>query len=282
MYLALERYSRPKTVAECLALFEAPGTALLSGGTELNAGGHEELTHVIDLQALPIDQIEVRGNMLFVGARVTLSRLRRDPATQAGPLAALREAAAAFASIPLQNRATVGGRIATNRSDQDLPPALLALGARVHLSRLEDGRVAETTIDYPTGISRAVLPNALITGVSIPLDITASALRRFGRTAVDVPLATCAAARHPDGVRLAANVQGFSSAALTRLSATEQLAHTWHDHRPDNWRPLARTALLGELALHQDARASGTYRRDLAATLMIRAMAAVFGEEETR
>jgi xanthine dehydrogenase small subunit len=282
MYLALERYSRPHTVAECLELYEAPGTALLAGGTELNAGGHEDLTHVIDLQALPLGGIALRGDQLHIGAGVTLGRLRRDPALDRPPLAALREAAAAFASVPIQNRATVGGRIASNRSDQDLPPALLALGARVHLARLRGGRVEETVIDYPTGLARSVLPRALITGVSLPLDTAASALRRCGRTAVDVPLATCAAARHPGGVRLAANVQGFSAAALARLPASEALVAGWGAGRPEDWRAQARAALLGELKGYADARASGDYRRDLAATLMVRALAAVFGEEEIR
>ncbi len=282
MYLALERYSRPETVAECLRLYEEPGAALLSGGTELNAGGHEELTQVIDLQALPLTEISIDSGELRIGAAVTLGQLRHHPAVQADALGALQAATAAFANVPIQNRATIGGRIASNRSDQDVPPALLALGARVKLCRLSQGKVEETEIDYPTGSARSVLARALIVGVTIPLTAEVSALRRFGRTKVDTPLATCAAARAGNAIRLAANVQGFSAADLTRLDATEQLTTTWTDSRPADWRDLARVTLLGELESYTDARAGGDYRRDLTATLAVRALAAVFGEEETR
>ena len=66
------------------------------------------------------------------------------------------------------------------------------------------------------------------------------------------------------------------------MTATEGLAQGWAARRPRDWRVLARTTLSNELAAYEDARASGVYRRDLAATMMVRAMAAVFGEEETR
>ena len=282
MYLALERYSRPETVAECLQLYEEPGAALLAGGTELNAGGHEELTQVIDLQALPLTEIRVDAGALHIGASVTLGQLRHHDALQSDGLAALQAAAVAFANVPIQNRATIGGRIASNRSDQDVPPALLALGARVKLCRLSDGAIVDSEIDYPTGSARSLLARALIVGVTIPLTNEISALRRFGRTKVDTPLATCAAARGAGAIRLAANVQDFSAAALTRLDATEKLATTWTDSRPADWRDLARVTLLGELTNYSDARAGGDYRRDLTATLAVRALAAVFGAEETR
>lgn len=283
MYLALERYSRPSTIEECLRLYDQPGgkSALLAGGTELNAGDNEELTHVVDIQALPLDSIAVDGETLRIGACVTLGRLRRESRLQGEELAALREAAAGFANLPIQNRATLGGRIASDRSDQDIPPALLALGARLQLARMRDGKVEQSVVDYPTGPGRAVLHGALVTEVVLPLGNKVSALRRFGRTAVDVPLASCAAALRGGAVYLAANVQGIDAASLARLDATEKLATDWVDQRPGDWRDVARASLLGELASYEDGWATGSYRRDLGATLMVRAMAALFGEEES-
>ena len=283
MYLALERYSRPNTVEECLRLLAEPGqrAALLSGGTQLNASGHEQLSHVIDLQALPFDQVMVEGDTLIVGSRVTLRQLRTDPALQGSLSAALREAAAGYANLAIQNRATIGGRIVVDRPDQDLPPALLALGARLRLARLDGDAIVEETVDYPVGAAaREALEGAVITEVIIELGEGRSAHRRFGRTAVDLPLASAAAVVRDSGVRLAANLQGPSAADLRRLAQSEKLASGWLAARPADWRKILRGSLLDELSAHEDAWASGRYRRDLTATLLIRALAAAFGEEE--
>lgn len=283
MYLALSRYSRPRTAAECLRLLAEPGerAALVAGGTDLHAREQPDLTHVVDVQALPIGDIEVDAESIRIGARVTLARLRRDERLGAPWLAALREAASAYAVVALQNRSTVGGRIASERADLDLPPALLALGARVRLLKLDGDRVIEEVIDYPTGPAREALSNALIAEVLLPrVSDGASALRRFGRSAVDVPLATCAASRAGTEVRIAANLQGPTAADLRRLTSTEALASSWNGALPDDWRRLARAAALEDAAAWGDPWASGTYRQDLTATLAVRALAACFGQPE--
>jgi CO/xanthine dehydrogenase FAD-binding subunit len=283
MYLALQRYSRPATVDECLRLLHEPGqrAALLAGGTDLNHRGHEDLTHVIDLQALGLGAIQPEGDALRVGAGVTLSRLRRAPEL-AGPwLAALREAAGAYAVIAMQNRSTLGGRIASDRHDLDLPPALAALGAKLAIVRWQGEKAVETVIDYPTGNARAALSGALVTAVLLPAPGTgASASRRFARTAVDVPLATVSAARRAGTVRLAANVQGPSAADLRRLGRAEALASSWGEAPPAGWRAELRAAASADAASFADPWASGAYRNDLTATLAVRALAACFGEPE--
>src|SRR5512136_638582 len=106
MYLALERYSRPRSVEECLRLLGAPGqhAALLAGGTDLHVRGHEALTHVIDLQALPIDGVRLDGGTLRLGARTTLAAVRRHELLAGPAFAALREAAGGYRIVALQNR----------------------------------------------------------------------------------------------------------------------------------------------------------------------------------
>jgi len=281
MYLALERYSRPTSIAECLRLLAEPdqSVALLAGGTDLNVSGHEKLTHVIDIQALPLDHIVTDGGALRLGARVTLARLRRHLALQLPRLTALRQAARAFANVAIQNRSTLGGRIMVDRSDQDVPVALAALGAQLRLTRLSGGEVAEQVIDLPVGQqARAQLDGALVTEVVIGLGSGNSAHRRFARTAVDVPLACCAAAEHDGSIRLAAGLQGPGAADLLRTAETEMLVSSWGAQRPVGWQQMARTSLLGELEAYGDAWASGAYRRDLTATMAVRALSALFGE----
>ncbi|MDF1565475.1 MAG: FAD binding domain-containing protein [Deltaproteobacteria bacterium] len=282
MYLRLEKYHRPETVEAALRLLEDGGgkAALLGGGTDLNVHGHEHLVEVIDLQALGLGGISREGDVLRLGASLTLGQLRRAAELEGEHFTALRQAAAAFAVKGIQNRATLGGRIMVDRADQDLPPALAALGARLVLRRLSGGAVVEETLDYPLGDARAALEGALLVAVLLPVAPGASALRRFGRSAVDRPLMSVAAAVSGETVRIAANLQGPGAADLKRFELTEQLAAAWLAARPADWRDQARGSLLIEAAAFEDPWASGEYRKDLCATLALRALAAVLGEEE--
>ncbi len=283
MYLALERYSRPESIQQCLELLNEPEqrAALLSGGTDLNVSGHEQLTHVIDLQALSLDSIEERGDELRIGSCVTLGRLRRDAHLQRPCFAALQQAAGGLANVGIQNRSTIGGRIVVDRADQDVPPALAAIGAKLRLARLEDGKLGEQLIDYPVGTTaRKALTNALVMQVVLPISPGRSARRRFGRSAVDVPLGCCAAMHDGSAYRLVAGLQGPGAAGLKRLDQAEQMLGSWGGSPPEDWRQTLRAALLDELEELSDAWASGSYRKDLSATLMTRAVAAVLGEQE--
>lgn len=281
MYLELQNYDRPETIEECLRLLHRPGerVALLAGGTELNVRGHEALERVVDLQALPLAGVREGRDCIVVGAGTTLRALQEDELLAS--FTALREAALAFANLALQNRSTVGGRVAVDRSDQDLPPALAASGARLRLCRLERGGVVESLIDYPTTRGeREQLQGALIKEIELPRSVGRSALRRLGRTAVDAPLACCAAAWLGDEPRLVANLQGPRAGDLRRLRRSEELVRSWDGKPPPDWRNRVRRQLSEELEAYGDAWATGPYRRDLSTTLALRALAAVLGEEE--
>ncbi len=285
MYLILEHYERPTTIEECLRLLHCPSerAAILAGGTELNVRGHEKLTRVVDIQALGIDELRVEGGEARIGAGVTLSRVAEHRELTGPPIAALRDAANAFANVAIANRSTIGGRVMIDRPDQDLPPALAALGAKLRLARLDGAAtVREEEIDYPTDHgAREMLKGALLLEVIVPIEGKgASALRRMGRSAVDAPLATVAAAIRDDRVCVAANMQGPGADSLSRLEETEALASGWLSRRPKGWRGEARASLIHELNPYGDAWASGEYRRDLGAALGVRALAAILGEEE--
>ena len=275
MYLALERYSRPTTIEECLNLMASGGT-LLAGGTELNLRNHEAIEHLIDLQGLGLDGLSSSDGGLSIGARVTLARLRADALLEGDGFAAIREAAGGYANLALQNRSTAGGRVCQSRGDQDLPAALAALGATLHLQTAAGVSVH----DYPFGDARSVLDGALLIAIEIPAGATRSAHRRFGRTAVDAPLSCVSACLRGADLRLVANVQGASAADMVRLTDAEQLASGWGDARPPTWRSDLREACLNGLASYTGPWVSGAYRQDVTATLAVRAAAAVFGEEE--
>ncbi|RMG10866.1 MAG: hypothetical protein D6731_16600 [Planctomycetota bacterium] len=284
MYLSLDRYSRPATAEEALRLVaESEGpAAFIAGGTDLNAGDHEAIAHLVDLQALPMKEVRVFGEpaALHLGSLVTLSTLRRHPLLGGELLAAVREAAGGYANLALQNRSTLGGRVMAARVDHDLPAALLALGARLHVARLRDGfGVAVERVAAPEA-DRTALDGGLLVGVEVPLGEGRSAHRRFGRSAVDVPLACVSACRRGDRWRVVAGVQAAAPPGLRRLRRLEELVAAWGSAPPPDWREAAREACRAELPEHACRWISADYRRDLTATLAVRALAAVLEEEE--
>ena len=76
------------------------------------------------------------------------------------------------------------------------------------------------------------------------------------------------------------SIKGPTAADLRRLARTETLASSWNGAPPSDWRRQARASALEEAAAWDDPWASGEYRRDLTATLAVRALASCLGQPE--
>ncbi|MCA8922368.1 MAG: FAD binding domain-containing protein [Planctomycetes bacterium] len=276
MYLALERYTRPSSVAEALAAYAGgKGGVLLGGGSTLNVeGNHEEVEHVIDLQGLPWKQLASGAQGVEVGALVSLRALGRAAAAWGPRFAAIAPAALAYPVVGLLNRATVGGRVMLDRNDVDLHPVLAALDARLLV--VDDA--GERALPFPTDAAgRRALAGCLLRGLQLPAGGGRSSFHRHARIQVDRPLCNAAAWVEGSEARVFAGVQG-PDAALTRLGAVEGKLSGWGDQRPPDWRGQVREAALADLVAYEDPWASGTYRQDVTATLVVRCLAEVFGE----
>jgi xanthine dehydrogenase small subunit len=118
--------------------------------------------------------IEVQGGQLHVGACVTIAALR---AAVADRLPSLGELLRRYASEQVRNAATIGGNIANGSPIGDGPPALIALGATLHLRRGDEMRnmpLEDFFLDYRKQDRR---PGEFVAGVSFPE--TAPALRCY-------------------------------------------------------------------------------------------------------
>lgn len=165
----IEHFHRPATVREALALKKRfQGRAVfLAGGTYLNSNAcaqcpehraslaglaHDRSErkqgarvtrplcpsgclmrpeHVISLAGLGHDRVEVKRGSVVIGPLCTLQRLVDDRRVPAG----LRAASAQIVSRNVREMATLGGHIASNPPYSDVIPMLVALGAKVGLSR---------------------------------------------------------------------------------------------------------------------------------------------------
>jgi CO/xanthine dehydrogenase FAD-binding subunit len=258
----ISEYHRPKTLEEALSLLARPGqkTAPLAGGSILNQPSAETLA-VVDLQALGLDGLQTRGNVLDLGATLTLQRLLESPQAADLPpalLAAMKHEAA----FNLRQVATVAGTLVAADGRSPFTTALLALDAQLTL-RSAGGPPAGETISLgdllPLRGER--LSARLITQVSLPLNARL-AYEYVARTPADLPLVCAAAAAWRSGrTRLA--LGGFGQAPVLAFDGTE----------PEG------VEIAAESAYSQagDAWATAGYRSQAAAALAKRCMEGLKG-----
>ncbi|MBL8560710.1 MAG: xanthine dehydrogenase small subunit [Gemmobacter sp.] len=113
---------------------ENPDATLVAGATDVGLWVTKQLRalpKVAFLGGIPaMKRIETEGDMIRIGAGVSITDLR---AAMAAPHPSFAAMLTRYASEQVRNAATIGGNIANGSPIGDGPPALIALGARLHL-----------------------------------------------------------------------------------------------------------------------------------------------------
>lgn len=172
----VERVLRPDTWRAALEMLrDHPGARPISGGTDLLlelARSSGEPVTLVDLSAVVgAAEIVDDGDGLILGGGVTHNRIVGDPRVRERCLP-LAQACLEVGSPQLRNRATVAGNLATASPANDTISALMALDARVVLTRF-DG-VAEVSREVPVsgffpGFRSTVRrDDELITAIRVP------------------------------------------------------------------------------------------------------------------
>ncbi len=240
-------YFRPKEIKEALALLSRPEllTVPLGGGTTLSHGDPSPVA-VVDLQDLPLDQINRQGNHLKIGAAVSLQKLLLHSDT----LPALAEALRQEATLHIRNQATLAGCLVTADGRSPLATALLALDARLFI---EPGSKKTYLGDWlpvrPTRDRRE-----LIVEIEIPLQ-AALKFEMVGRAPQDRPVVCVAISEWPSG-RTRIALGGMGLAPILAMDGPEKDG--------------AEAAVENAYANASDAFASGEYRSQAAAVLVKR------------
>jgi CO/xanthine dehydrogenase FAD-binding subunit len=249
-------YHRPTTLEaalELLARKELP-TLPLGGGTVLNRPSSDPVA-VVDLQALDLQDLQVSGKNLLIGARVTLDRLSKTPALPS----ALVKAIDLELNFNLRQVATLAGALVSAQGRSGFATALLALDAELELC-------AHPGVGFPERetvglgdllpLRAKLLRGRLITQVNLPLN-TRLGYEMVARTPADLPVVCVALARWPSGrTRLA--VGGFGSAPSLAMDGPEAAG-------------LDAAARLA-CASADDEWATAEYRQNVAATLAKRCL----------
>jgi carbon-monoxide dehydrogenase medium subunit len=272
--------AEPKKLADAVKLLDPDDATVrpIAGGTALmlmmKAGVFRpaKLVSLRNIEA-KYSGISAGGDGLRVGAMTTLSALERSAdVRRLAPL--ITRTMLTLSNVRVRNVATVGGALAHGDPHMDLPPVLIALGARLTVL----GPKGERSIaleDFFTGYYETVLEkNELIAEAQIPAqgEKRAAYMKVTTGSADDWPALGVAVAIDGDGkaIKSARVVVSAATSKAMRLEAAEKvLAGKTAD---DKTLAAAGDAAAAEADFIADVRGSVAYKRELLRVYVRRAV----------
>ena len=249
-----------------------PGPRPIAGGTDLMvalaAGATSPADPLLDLAAIDaLREIRLDDDALSIGATATFARLRRSPLVREhAPL--LAEMAATVGAAQIQNRATIGGNLATASPAGDSLPVLLASDAEIVVASARGGERIVPAADFFTAYRRTALaPDELIVRVRLPLAPDRHGrYRKIGTRRAQAISKVVMAVTWRDDAGAWRNVRvalGSVAEVPIRARRTEAVLE---GARPDAaTAAAAASALAGEVRPIDDVRSTATYRQAVAA-----------------
>jgi len=170
---------QPETTDELAAWYaQNPTATLIAGATDVGlwvTKQHRDLGPIAFLNGIAdLARIEHTGPTLRIGAGVTLTDLLAAMHTRHPSFAELLRR---YAAVQIRNAATLGGNIAGGSPIGDSMPALIALGATLHLRRGDSRRSLPLEDFYLAYRQQDRAPGEFVEAVTIPA--TAPGLRCY-------------------------------------------------------------------------------------------------------
>ena len=251
---------------------EHPDATLVAGATDVglwvtkqlrDLGATAFLNRCADLRG-----VAVTGDEIRIGAMTTLSELERAIAPHHADFAALIRR---YGSVQVRNAATIGGNIANGSPIGDGPPALIALGATLHLRRGDKRRslpLEDYFLDYGKQ-DRAV--GEFVEAVSIPRQPdTLRCYKLSKRFDQDISaVCGCIALTVQDGAVTAARIAFGGMAGTPKRAAAAEAAMTGQPWSEATVR-VAMAAMDADFTPMTDMRASAAYRMQTARNMLLR------------
>ena len=249
-----------------------PDATLIAGATDVGlwvTKGLRDLPKPVFLgQMRDLQQIERGGGQIHIGAGVTIATLR---STLQHSHPSFAELLRRYASEQVRNAATIGGNIANGSPIGDAPPALIAMGATLHLRCGDDLRTLPLEDFFLAYRKQDRKASEFVAGISIPEAVPAlrcyKLSKRFDQDISAVLGAfnlTCA-----DGQITAARVAFGGMAGTPKRASGFEAALIGQ-----SWSLESITAALPALAEDfqplSDMRASAGYRLQAAQNLALR------------
>ena len=262
----------PVSIAEAIGLIDAhdPSVRPIAGGTALllmMKAGVFRPTRLVSLRRLDggFGRIALGADGgLSIGAMTPLAAIERSPEViRAAPVIA--RTMRRLSNIRVRNVATIGGSLAHGDPHMDLPPVLIALGAKVRAIGPAGERTIAVTDLFAGYFATVLANNELIAEVQVPAQgaTRAAYLKVTTGSAEDWPALGVATAIEVEGgmVKSARLVVGSATEKALRLKAAEE---TLTGAAIDD-RALLRAgnAAADEVECISDVRGSAAYKREL-------------------
>jgi xanthine dehydrogenase small subunit len=262
----------PKTTNDVADWYmDHPDGTLIAGATDVGLWVTKQFRDLGDMAFLggasDMRRIDWQGDQLRVGAMVTITDL----------MAAVRDLHPSFAellrrysSVQVRNAATIGGNIANGSPIGDGPPALIALGATLHLRRgnvQRDLALEDFFLDYRKQDRQ---PGEFVEAVSFPAQAPALRCYKLSKRFDQDISAVCGCfnVTVEGGIVTAARI-AFGGMAGTPKRATgveAALVGLPFGHAID-W---AKLAMVEDFKPLSDMRASAAYRMRTAQNMLVR------------
>ena len=263
----------PESADALAALYAAePEATLIAGGTDVGLWVTKELRDlprpIFLHRCADLREITQQGETLRLGAMVTVEALRVH-VKDSHP--ALHAMLTRFASDQIRQMATVGGNIANGSPIGDLPPALIALGATLHLRHGAARRempLEDFFIDYREQDRRK---GEFVEAVTLPASAPDLACEKLSKRRDQDISAVMAAFNITEAKgKITAARLAFGGMAGTPKRATGAEAALIGQPWSETTIRRAMIALEGDFTPLSDMRASAAYRMQGAQNLLLR------------
>lgn len=264
---------RPQTTDELASYYAAnPDATLIAGATDVGLWVTKQLRELpkpVFLSGIrDLQGIDVGPDSIRIGAGVTITDLR---AAMAGPHPAFAAMLTRYASEQVRNAATIGGNIANGSPIGDGPPALIALGATLHLRcgpATRDLPLEDFFLDYRKQ-DRA--PGEFVTGVTIPAQAPGLRVYKLSKR-FDQDISAVLGAFNitvADGVITAARIAFGGMAGIPKRARAMEAALIGQPCALAAFQA-AKAAAAQDFAPLSDMRASAAYRLEAAGNMALR------------
>ena len=253
----------PETSDELAAWYEAnPNGTLVAGATDVGLWVTKQLRELTDIAFLhrcrDLQRIEDQGDHLKIGAGVTMAQLH-PVLKECHPSYA--EMVRRYGSEQVRQAATIGGNIANGSPIGDNPPALIALGATLHLRKGATRRempIEAFFISYGQQDRKA---GELVEGVTIPKHADAMRCYKLSKRFDQDISAVCGCFNIEISRGVVTNARivfGGMAGIPMRAEKTEEalIGQAWNEDNID----LAASMMAIDFTPLSDMRASAEYR----------------------
>jgi aerobic carbon-monoxide dehydrogenase medium subunit len=270
----------PRSLREALECLDQndPAVRPLAGGTALMLmmkAGVFRPTRLVSLRRLAPEhsQIEASDGEIRIGALATLAQLERSPIVRR-ELPVIARTLVTLSNVRVRNVATLGGHLAHADPHMDLPPVLMALGARLTAASLAGERTIPAEELFKGYYETVLGAGELVTEVRIPVQRNRRSvyLKCTARSADDWPALGVAVAIDPDAQRIgeARVVVSAATEKATRLKEVEALLRG--NTVDATLLKRAGEAAAVEANVVSGVRGSAAYKRQLLRVYVVRAI----------